>query len=175
LMLADYRSTGMTLGDHAMALLREQLGPEVALSSDLEQLRHGGPVEVAGLVVARQRPATAKGVVFMLLEDERGTVNLVVPPPVFEQHRGIVRTAPLVRAAGRLERRQGAINVVVSRLAALERPDLPLAEVREIEPPPGRETGRPVPGEHTEEWWESGVAALRAVAPAAHSFGRRGR
>ncbi|MEK6278274.1 MAG: error-prone DNA polymerase [Actinomycetota bacterium] len=174
-MLADYRSTGMTLGDHPMALLRDELGPEVALSADLERIRDGSRVEVAGLVVARQRPATAKGVVFMLLEDERGTINLVVPPPVFESYRGVVRTAPLVRAVGRLERRQGAINVVVSEVRALERPDLPLAEVREIEPPPGRETGRPVPGEVTEEWWESGVAGLRAVAPAAHSFGRRGR
>ena len=70
-------------------------------------------VEVAGMVVARQRPATAKGVVFMLLEDETGTINLVVPPPVYERYRLAVRTAAFVRVAGRLERREGAINVVV--------------------------------------------------------------
>ena len=146
-----------------MGLLRGEL-PGVALSSDLERLDDGLEVEVAGMVVARQRPATAKGVCFVLLEDERGTINLVVPPPVFERFRGIVRTAPLLRAAGRLERRQGATNVVVARMAVLERPDLPQAEVRTIEPPPERETGR-----------EAVVAELRAVAPAAHSFGRRGR
>ena len=162
-VVADYGSTGMTLGDHPMELLRPELRG-VALSSDLERLGDGLEVEVAGMVVARQRPATAKGVCFVLLEDERGTINLVVPPPVFERFRGIVRTAPLLRAGGRLERRQGAINVVVSRMAVLERPDLPPAEVRSIEPPPERETGR-----------EAVVAELRAVAPAAHSFGRRGR
>ncbi len=162
-VIADYGSTGMTLGDHPMKLLRSEL-PGIAISSDLERMGDGVDVEVAGMVVARQRPATAKGVCFVLLEDERGTINLVVPPPVFERFRGIVRTAPLLRAGGRLERRQGAINVVVSRMAALERPDLPPAEVRSIEPPPRQETGR-----------EAVVAELRAVAPAAHSFGRRGR
>jgi error-prone DNA polymerase len=166
-IVADYRSTRMTLGDHPMELLRDELGPEVALGVDLKGIRDGSAVEVAGLVVARQRPATAKGVVFMLLEDESGTVNLVIPPPVFERFRAEVRTAPLVRAGGRLERRQGAINVVVSRLARLERPDLPLADVRTIEPPFGRETGR---GD-----WEPIPEELAAVAPTAHSFGRRGR
>jgi error-prone DNA polymerase len=165
-VVADYRSTGMTLGDHPLALLRPGLGG-VALSSDLERIGDGLEVEVAGMVVARQRPATAKGVCFMLLEDECGTINLVVPPPVFERFRGIVRTAPLVRARGRLERRQGAINVIVAALAVLEQPDLPLAEVRTIEPPPGRD------GRETAR--EAVVAELRAVAPAAHSFGRRGR
>jgi error-prone DNA polymerase len=165
-VLADYGSTGMTLGDHPMELMRDELGPGTALSLDLERMHDGSTVEVAGLVVARQRPATARGVVFMLLEDERGTINLVVPPPVFEHHRAEVRTAPLVRASGRLERRQGAINVVVSRLARLERPDLPLAEVKHIEPPVEREAGR--------SDWEAIPDELAAVAPAAHSFGRRG-
>jgi error-prone DNA polymerase len=166
-VLADYGSTGMTLGDHPMALLRDELGPQVVLATDLERRDDGRGIEVAGLVVARQRPATAKGVVFMLLEDETGTINLVVPPPVFQRFRGVVRTAPLVRARGRLERRQGAINVVVAEVRALERPDLPLAEVRHIEPPVRTETGKDI---------DPAVAAdLWAVAPVAHSFGRRGR
>jgi error-prone DNA polymerase len=169
-MLADYRSTGMTLATHPMELLRPELGPEVALAVDLKTMRDRVAVEVAGLVVARQRPATAKGVVFMLLEDESGTVNLVLPPPVFERYRAEARTAPLLRARGRLEHRQGAINVVVSHLARLERPDLPLAAVRTIEPPIVRETGRSV---HAD--WEPVPEELAAVAPAAHSFGRRGR
>jgi error-prone DNA polymerase len=166
-VVADYGATGMTLGDHPLELLRPEL-PGIARSSDLEWIADGAEVEVAGLVVARQRPATAKGVCFVLLEDETGTVNLVVPPPVFERFRGIVRTAPLLRGRGRLERRQGAINLVVACLSVLERPDLPAAEVRTIEPPPGRETGRGAGR-------EAAVAELRAVAPAAHSFGRRGR
>jgi error-prone DNA polymerase len=133
----------------------------MVVSTDLERLPHGSRVEVAGLVVARQRPATAKGVTFMLFEDEWGTINLIVPPPVYQQHRLIVRTEPFVLASGRLERRGGTINVVVETLRKIDRPDLPRAPVKHIEPPVGRETGRD-------------AGELRAVMPAAHSFGRRG-
>ena len=123
---------------------------------------------VAGLVVARQRPATAKGVTFMLLEDEWGTINLIVTPPVYERHRLIVRTEPFVLIEGRLERRSGVTNVVVDTLRALEQPDLPRAQVKQIEPPPGRETGRP------QEQLAATAGDLRAVLPTPHSFGRRG-
>ncbi len=119
--IADYRMTGMTLGEHPMGLMRDELGDELARSSDLERIEDGTTVEVAGMVVARQRPETAKGIVFMLLEDERGTVNLIVPPPVYERHRAEVRASPLLRAKGRLERREGTINVLVSEVAKLRR------------------------------------------------------
>ena len=101
----------------------------------------------------------------MLLEDELGTVNVIVPPPVYERHRLIVRTASFARIRGRLERREGTTNVVASTLSILSRPDLQVAEVRPIDPPVGRETSR----EGAE------LADLDAVLPAAHSFGRRGR
>ena len=114
--IADYRSNGMTLGEHPLALLRDGLDPELLRSADLERVADGATVEVAGMVVARQRPETAKGIVFMLLEDERGTVNLIVPPPVYERHRAEVRASPLVRARGRLERREGTTNVVVAEV-----------------------------------------------------------
>jgi error-prone DNA polymerase len=68
------------------------------------------------MVVARQRPETAKGITFMLIEEEFGTTNLIVGVRVYEQARTIVRTAPLVRARGRLERREGAVNVIVAEL-----------------------------------------------------------
>ncbi len=130
------------------------------------------------MTVARQRPATANGVVFMLLEDEHGMTNVVVLPPVYERHRLLVRTAGLVSVTGKLERRDGVINVVAERLHELQRPDLPLAEVRAIEPPVERETGRG-PGHHAEPHrlaaGEAEVADLSAVLPAAHNFGRRGR
>ncbi|HEY3552284.1 MAG TPA: OB-fold nucleic acid binding domain-containing protein, partial [Solirubrobacterales bacterium] len=113
-LIADYRSTGMTVDKHPMKLLRPQLDPRLARTSDLEQRDHGSNVEVAGMVTARQRPETANGVTFLLLEDERGQVNLVVPPPVFERHRPLVRNAPLLRVRGRLERREGTVNIVVS-------------------------------------------------------------
>jgi error-prone DNA polymerase len=164
-LVADYGSFRISIAEHPLALMRADLGEQVATSAALERLPHGREVAVAGLVVARQRPATANGVTFMLLEDELGTMNLIVAPPVFERHRLIVRTEPFVLARGRLERRTGTINVVVRTLRALERPDLPRAEVKQIEPPIGRETGR----------GEEELADLRAVAPVGHSFGRRGR
>ena len=126
-LVADYRSTGMSVEKHPLKLLRPELDRKLARTSDLTRLDHGSTVEVAGMVVARQRPETARGVTFVLLEDECGSVNLVVPPPVYERHRPLVRTAPLLRARGRLERREGTTNVVVSSLTRLERSRPPAA------------------------------------------------
>jgi error-prone DNA polymerase len=156
-LIADYRSTGMTVARHPMKLLRPSLAPWFLRSSDLERADHGASVEIAGMVTARQRPETAKGITFLLLEDERGSVNLIVPPSVYDRHRPLVRTAPLIRARGRLERREGTVNVVVADLAPLERPPAP--------------AGDPKPRQAQ----EPSVAELRAVTPAGHAFGRRGR
>jgi len=152
-LIADYRSTGMTVEKHPMKLLRPTLDPELARTSDLTERDHGSTVEVAGMITARQRPETANGITFLLLEDERGSVNLVVPPLVFDRRRALVRSAPLLRARGRLERREGTVNVVVHDLAPLQ---------RSAKPPPREPRQR-------------AVAELREVAPAGHSFGRRGR
>jgi error-prone DNA polymerase len=169
-MLADYGSTGVTLREHPMELLRPALPADLRTSDQLERHPHGRRVRVAGLVVARQRPATAKGVTFMLLEDEHGTINLIVPPPIQERFRLAVRAEPLVLATGRLESREGTINVLVDRIERLERPDMPSAKVKHIEPRRtwSGEAGEGLPAAEEE-------ADLRAVAPAAHSFGRRGR
>jgi error-prone DNA polymerase len=160
-MLADYGSTGVTLREHPLELMRPALPADLSTSTDLENDPHGRRVRVAGLVIARQRPATAKGVTFMLLEDEHGSINLIVPPPVYEECRLAVRAEPLVIADGRLERREGVTNVLVSAVRRLERPDLPLGEIRHIEPRRAWST-------------QEDPTDLRAVVPAAHSFGRRG-
>jgi len=133
-LIADYRSTGIVLGKHPLELLRSGLDPTLSRSTDLERIEDGATVEVAGMVVARQRPETAKGIVFLLLEDECGTVNLIVPPRVYDSHRALVRTAPLLRARGRLERREGTINVLVAEVGALRRRQLALAELRTVVP-----------------------------------------
>ena len=169
-MLADYGSTGVTLREHPLELMRPGLPGDLRTSEELESHQDGRRVRVAGLVVARQRPATAKGVTFMLLEDEHGTINLIVPPPVHERFRLAVRSEPLVLATGRLERREGTTNVLVDRIERLERPDLPRAKVTHIEP---RRTWSNEAGEGVGPGAEE--ADLRAVAPAGHSFGRRGR
>jgi error-prone DNA polymerase len=118
-MLADYRHTSLSLGFHPLALLREHLPPEVLTSREVDSAPHESRVAVAGMAVARQRPATAKGVVFMLIEDELGQVNLIVPPLVYERHRAIVRGEPLLLVRGRLERIGRNQNVVVDTLESL--------------------------------------------------------
>jgi error-prone DNA polymerase len=163
-LLADYGSTGVTLREHPLELMRPGLPEEVASSRDLEGARNGKRVVVAGLVVARQRPATAKGITFMLLEDEHGTINLIVPNEVHDRCRAAVRGEPLVIADGRLEHREGVTNVIVTDVRRLERTDLPRAEVRHIEP---RRSWSDEPEEDVE-------SRLRAVAPAGHRWGRRG-
>ncbi len=162
-LIADYRSTGIALGKHPLELMRPGLDPALRRSTDLERIENGSTVEVGGMVVARQRPETAKGIVFMLLEDERGTVNLVVPKRVYDRRRALVRTAVMVRAAGRLERREGVINVLVSEVAPLERE-------RGAQPSPNRPAA--ASSDHARRL---AVHELRTVAPAGHSFGRRGR
>jgi error-prone DNA polymerase len=118
-MLADYRTTNLSVGVHPLELLRPHLPAEVATSLDLEHFENRSPLTIAGLVIARQRPATANGVVFMLLEDEHGQVNLVVPPAVYERFRALVRGEPLLLARGRFERYERNRNVVVEEFASL--------------------------------------------------------
>ncbi len=118
-MLADYRLTSLSVGVHPLALLRVHLPAGVLTSDELTRCRDGRRVRVAGMAIARQRPSTAKGVVFMLLEDEHGQVNLIVPPHVYERHRALVRGEPLLLAHGRFERRGRNMNILVDRLESL--------------------------------------------------------
>src|SRR5438128_11974742 len=105
-----------------MAILRGRIeAPMLATSAQLQRLPTGSSIAIAGLVIARQRPATAKGTMFLLFEDEWGTVNLIVPRAVYERHRPLARAEPLLLARGRLERTEGVTNVIVRELAALER------------------------------------------------------
>jgi error-prone DNA polymerase len=118
-MLADYRTTSLSVGTHPLQLLRPHLDPAILTSEQLENCRHGRRVRVAGMAVARQRPSTANGVVFMLLEDEHGQFNLIVPPPVYERHRAIVRGESLLLAHGRFEKHDRNMNVLVDKLETL--------------------------------------------------------
>src|SRR5262245_22910013 len=139
-MLADYRTTSLSVGVHPMELLRAHLPSGVLSSRDLDEAPNRAQVAIAGMAVARQRPATANGVVFMLIEDEFGAVNLIVPPTVYDRYRAIVRGEPLILARGRFERIERNQNVLVRSLETLG----PLA--REV----SRETelGASLPGAH---------------------------
>jgi len=118
-MLADYRTTSLSVGVHPLKLLRPHLPVGTLSSRELESARDRSFVAVAGMAVARQRPATANGVVFMLLEDEHGQVNLIVPPTVYERYRALVRAEPLLLARGRFERVDRNRNVLVRELESL--------------------------------------------------------
>jgi error-prone DNA polymerase len=154
LAVENYRTTGVNLGDHPLGLMRGSLGAATR-SCDLGRVEHGVGVEVAGMVVARQRPETAHGITFMLLEDEKGVVNLIVGSAVYERSREAVRSAPLVRACGRLERREGVVNVLV-------------AEIRALDSPPTVHNQAAA-----QRVRQRAVDQLRAVAPRGHMFGRR--
>jgi error-prone DNA polymerase len=118
-MLADYKHTTLSVGIHPLELLRPHLPEPCVSSEELSTVPHGARIAVAGMAVARQRPATAKGVVFMLLEDEFGQINLILAPPVYEAHRAIVRGEPLLLARGRFERVDRNENLVVEELETL--------------------------------------------------------
>jgi len=136
-VLADYGTTGLTAKAHPMALIRPQLPSSSVDSRALSQTQHGRRVGVGGLVVARQRPGTAGGVVFVLLEDEFGVINLVVPPKVYERHRLVVRSEPLLFAEGKLEsytQGGGAINVLVEKVAAISAPGAIFAAIQNFSP-----------------------------------------
>ena len=119
-VVADYRTTGLSLKQHPTALLRERLaGRGVRPASHLEELPAGARVTVAGVVLCRQRPGTAGRIVFVTLEDETGTANLVVFPSVQERCRRALLTARLMVCHGRLEKEQGVIHVIANRIRSL--------------------------------------------------------
>jgi error-prone DNA polymerase len=174
-MIADYATIGLTLGPHPLKLLRPTLPPDLVSIADLERLPHESHVRLGGLVVARQRPGTAKGIVFLLLEDEFGTINLIVPPDLYESNRLTVRSEPLLLCDGRLERLPqagGAINVFVKAMRPLVTPDdrearvVELAERRVQAAATGRGEGA--------QGGRAAAATLgefREFAPAVQSFG----
>src|SRR5688572_1690868 len=102
-MLADYATTSVSIDVHPLTLLRPHLPPGVLPSDELNEAQHRSRVAFAGMAVARQRPATASGIVFMLLEDELGQVNLIVSPELYEHNRAVVRGEPLLLVRGRFE------------------------------------------------------------------------
>jgi len=118
-MLADYRTTSLSVGVHPLQLLRPHLPPGTLSTVELAERPNRSQVQIAGLVVARQRPSTANGVVFMLLEDEHAQVNLIVPPQVYDRFRAVVRGEPLLLARGRYEHVDRNRNVLVRELVSL--------------------------------------------------------
>jgi error-prone DNA polymerase len=128
-------------------------------------------VRIGGLVVARQRPGTAKGITFMLLEDEHGTINVIVSPRIYERDRLTVRTEPLVVVEGRLERHPaagGAINVVARSVTPLQAGGGVRAQVKDFDLLDAIELARQA---QEPELAATGTDDFRAVAPPVMNFG----
>ena len=125
LIFLDYLATGISPNGHPMEHLRTRLDAAGILGAGrLEELKNGQTCTVAGLVVARQHPSTAKGTVFLLLEDEHGFINVVVPARLYREHREIVNGATFIVIDGRFERDGNVMNVVGFRFRELPRKGL---------------------------------------------------
>jgi error-prone DNA polymerase len=117
-LVADYASLGLTLGRHPLALLRPRLARmRLAAAEDVRRLPHGASVRTAGIVIGRQRPDTASGVVFVTLEDETGCVNVIVWRDLGERQRRELLSARLMAVYGSVEREGAVVHVIARRLA----------------------------------------------------------
>lgn len=113
----DYATLGLSLQGHPMQFYRDQLRPlRVRTANELPALNHGQFVRVAGLIVLRQRPGTAKGITFVTMEDETGSINLVIQPRTWESHYLVCKQSNAWMVHGTLENRKGVIHVVVGRI-----------------------------------------------------------
>lgn len=119
-VVADYESTGVSLAGHPMQFYRERLaGQRVVTASELRELWHGQRVRVAGLILLRQRPGTAKGITFVTMEDETGSINLVLRPSTWEAYYLVCKRSNAWLVHGVLENRQGVIHVVAETVEDL--------------------------------------------------------
>jgi len=119
-LVADFRNTGMTVGPHPLSYHREQFKREGILSAmDLHRLPDGVFVRVAGSVIARQRPGTAKGFVFLSLEDETGISNAIITPQLFQRDHVTIVHQQFLLIEGRLQNQDKVISVKVERIRPL--------------------------------------------------------
>jgi error-prone DNA polymerase len=117
---ADLWALGLSPGKHPTEFVRERLRAQgVVTAYELRELEHRSVVEVAGVVTHRQQPSTARGVIFLNLEDETGMVNVICTPDVWRRFRKVARVAPALQVRGMLERYQGVINLLAQRITAL--------------------------------------------------------
>ncbi len=120
LMIADYAGTGVTIASHPMASRRQELRREMVLSaSELYNVPDNSFVRIAGCVIARQRPGTAMGFIFLSMEDETGILNVIVTPALYEANRTIVTRSKFILAEGPVQNQEGVIHVKAVRLVAL--------------------------------------------------------
>jgi len=118
-LVLDYKATGVAVGNHVMNIVRPSLPAQFSTAHDLSLLPHGAQVSTAGLVICRQRPATASGVVFVTLEDETGFINLVLWSAAFERWRHVTTTSSMLSVHGTIEKQGAVVHVIVDRVEKL--------------------------------------------------------
>jgi error-prone DNA polymerase len=119
-VVEDYRSTGLTLRRHPVSFLRQELDVmHVTRAETLDQTRDGRRITVAGIVLVRQKPGSAKGVMFITIEDETGHANLIIWPSVFEKQRRLILSAGMIACRGRLQREAGVTHIIADELTDL--------------------------------------------------------
>ncbi|HEY5243163.1 MAG TPA: error-prone DNA polymerase [Polyangiaceae bacterium] len=118
-LVLDYETTGVSVGDHAMKVVRPRLPRHFKSAKELSTTPHGARVSTAGMVICRQRPGTASGVVFITMEDETGFVNLILWSQTFEKWRHVATTSSMLIAHGKVERQGEVVYVVPDRLEKL--------------------------------------------------------
>ena len=161
-LLAEYAVLGFAASGHPLSLLRAGLPPGVVQSDALPRLEHGAWVEVAGLVVARQRPETAKGFIFVLLEDEAGMVNVIVRPDVYQEYRTAIRGEPLMWVRGKLAKDDGTFNLLAEEVQGLR-----LHGMRPLTTHPASR----IPHPDSRESPYSFLKAFRRIAPESKDWG----
>jgi error-prone DNA polymerase len=136
---ADYQVQGLSARHHPMEVFRAQLSrAKISSSSDMADLSSGANVLVAGCVVCRQAPGTARGHVFITLEDEHGLINVILRPRVYQRYRQIARLEPIIIVEGTFQQHDGVVNVVAEHLRPIQHhhpeasplPPMPMARVR---------------------------------------------
>ena len=118
-MVADYGLLGLSPSYHPMALLRPDVPQQVLNAEQVRGTRDGARIKTAGLVVCRQRPGTAKGFVFLLLEDETGVVNVVIRPDLYEAKRSTIRGEPYLCIEGSVQLQSGTLNIIAHKVTPL--------------------------------------------------------
>jgi error-prone DNA polymerase len=119
-VVEDYRSKGLTLRQHPLTFLRAELtARRIRSCADLRQVRDGKRVAVAGLVLVRQKPGSAKGVMFMTIEDETDVANIIVWPSLFEKHRRLILSSSMIGVRGRYQREGGVTHLIAENLIDL--------------------------------------------------------
>ena len=166
-MASDYAIMGLSPRYHPLGLLRPRLPRAIRSMADIPRIADGARIQVAGLIVCRQRPGTAKGITFLLLEDEHGLLNVVVFPDLYSEQRHVVRGEPFVVVEGVLQKRNNTINLVAERL-------WPLSEARAQFQIPDQLEQHDIEAidvaAHQSEDAQTGLDHVRQITPASHNY-----